>query len=58
MSNFRRLAINGGAPSILEPFVGYSTIDESDALEVQRVMRSGVLSRFIGDAGDYFLGGQ
>jgi perosamine synthetase len=58
MSKISRLALNGGTPSILEPFVVYSTIDESDAIEVQRVMRSGLLSRFIGDAGDYFLGGQ
>lgn len=57
MSTPDRLALRGGIPLIQRPFVGYSTIDETDALEVQRVMRSGFLSRFIGDAGEYFLGG-
>jgi perosamine synthetase len=52
------LALNGGTPLIQAPFIGYSTIDESDLLEVQRVMRSGNLSKFVGDSGDYFLGGQ
>ena len=57
MSMPNRLALHGGTPVIQRPFIGYSTIDETDASEVQRVMRSGSLSRFIGDSGDYFLGG-
>ena len=57
MSTPDRLALHGGTPVIQHPFIGYSTIDETDASEVQRVMRSGSLSRFIGDSGDYFLGG-
>jgi perosamine synthetase len=57
MSTNDRLALVGGTPVIGRPFIDYSTIDETDALEVQRVMHSGSLSRFIGGAGDYFLGG-
>ena len=58
MPKFNRLALNGGVPAILQTFTIYSTIDESDELEVLRVMRSGILSRFIGDSGEFFLGGQ
>lgn len=57
MSTPERLALRGGTPVIQRPFIDYTTIDETDAIEVQRVMLSGSLSRFIGDAGDYFLGG-
>jgi perosamine synthetase len=52
------LALTGGAPLIQVPFLPYSTIDDTDALEVQRVIRSGILSKFVGDAGDHFLGGE
>ena len=47
-----RLALLGGVPVIQQPLSAYSTIDDTDALEVQRVMSSGSLSQFIGDAGD------
>jgi perosamine synthetase len=52
-----QLAFYGGIPVIQRPFNSYSSIDETDALEVQRVMATGSLSQFIGDAGQYFLGG-
>jgi perosamine synthetase len=51
------LALLGGIPTISQPFVPYSTIDESDSSAAKRVIESGSLSRFIGDAGEYFLGG-
>lgn len=57
MSTLGHLALLGGTPVIQSPFIGYSTIDQTDALVVQRVIDSGSLSQFIGDAGDYFLGG-
>jgi perosamine synthetase len=57
MSTLDRLALLGGTPVIQSPFIGYSTIDQTDALVVQRVLDSGSLSQFIGDAGNYFLGG-
>lgn len=57
MSKLDLLALRGGTPVIQRPFIGYSTIDHTDALVVQRVIDSGSLSQFIGDAGSYFLGG-
>ena len=54
MSTLDHLALHGGTPVIQSPFIGYSTIDQTDALVVQRVIDSGSLSQFIGDAGDYF----
>ena len=57
MSKANQLALLGGLPVIQNPFVKYSSIDGTDALAVQRVMNTGSLSQFIGDAGSYFLGG-
>ena len=57
MAKLNDLALFGGTPVIQIPFEKYSTIDESDENEALRVVKSGSLSRFIGDAGDYFLGG-
>jgi perosamine synthetase len=57
MMNKNKLAILGGAPVIQQNFAPYSTIDETDAMEAKRVIDSGSLSQFIGDAGSYFLGG-
>jgi perosamine synthetase len=57
MSRRDQLAILGGKPVIQRDFVKYSSIDDSDSSEVQRVISSGSLSQFIGDAGQYFLGG-
>jgi len=51
------LAVLGGSPVIQSPFSKYSTIDSSDIEQAIRVMESGSLSQFIGDAGEYFLGG-
>jgi dTDP-4-amino-4,6-dideoxygalactose transaminase len=51
------LAILGGVPVIQGPFSKYSTIDSSDIGKVMGVLTSGSLSQFIGDAGEYFLGG-
>lgn len=51
------LAILGGTPVIQHSLKPYSTIDASDALAAKRVIDSGMLSKFIGDAGDFFLGG-
>jgi perosamine synthetase len=57
MQDTNRLALRGGAPAITRPFKKYSTIDSTDRNEVLRVIDSGSLSQFIGDAGEYFLGG-
>jgi len=52
------LALFGGAPIISTSFQKFSTIDESDEYAVSRVMKTRVLSEFIGSDGDYFLGGK
>ena len=57
MQSSDRLAIHGGTPVIQLPFEAYSTIDETDSLAAKKVIDSGSLSQFIGDAGEYFLGG-
>jgi perosamine synthetase len=57
MTNFHDLAVFGGIPVIRDSFIPYSTIDKGDAFAAQRVIDSGALSRFIGDAGEFFLGG-
>ena len=57
MNNSKVLAILGGAPAVKTPFVKYSSLDVSDEIEVLRVMKSGNLSFFIGDSGEFFLGG-
>ena len=58
MSDYRRLAILGGDPVISEPLKLYTTIDEKEVEAATRVIRSRKLSQFIGDAGEYFLGGH
>jgi perosamine synthetase len=57
MTTSNKLALLGGNPVIGGPFLPYSTIDETDAVAAKRVIDSGSLSRFIGDAGEFFLGG-
>jgi perosamine synthetase len=57
MSDFGKLSLLGGNPVISLPLKRYSTIDFSDRDAVNRVIDSGALSQFIGDAGDFFLGG-
>jgi len=52
------LALLGGNPVIKSKFQKFSTIDDSDGLEVNRVIKSRVLSEFIGSDGEYFLGGK
>lgn len=58
MANESKLALLGGNPVINFHFKKFSTIDESDEQAVRRVIRSKKLSEFIGNGGDYFLGGK
>jgi len=51
------LAIFGGTPVINFLFEKFLTIDQTDVAEANRVVKSGLLSQFVGDTGDYFLGG-
>lgn len=52
-----KLAIKGGDPVRRKIFPGYNTIGEEEIEAVGRVMRSGVLSKYLGCWGDDFLGG-
>lgn len=55
MSNV--LAINGGKPIRTKLFPGYNTIGQEEKDAVNRVLDSGVLSRYVGVAGPDFNGG-
>jgi dTDP-4-amino-4,6-dideoxygalactose transaminase len=51
------LAINGGKPVISDPFPKYTSFDEKELEAVTRVMKSGVLSAYVGDLTSEFMGG-
>ncbi|MEK7084716.1 MAG: aminotransferase class I/II-fold pyridoxal phosphate-dependent enzyme, partial [Patescibacteria group bacterium] len=51
------LAINGGTPVRTEPFPSHNTIGPEEKAAVNRVLDSGVLSRYIGAWGPEFYGG-
>ena len=51
------LAINGGSPQITVPFPPYRSLGDEEIEAANRVLRSGVLSAFIGAAGPGFYGG-
>ena len=52
------LAINGGAPVRENPFPPHNTIGAEEKEAVNRVLDSGVLSRYIGAWGSEFYGGS
>jgi dTDP-4-amino-4,6-dideoxygalactose transaminase len=52
-----KLAISGGTPVLNTALAPYRTIEEEERLAVDRVMRSGVLSDFVGLWCDEFYGG-
>ncbi len=51
------LAILGGSPLITKPFRHYNSVGEKEIQSTIRVLRSGVLSKFVGAPGDDFYGG-
>jgi hypothetical protein len=51
------LSIDGGEAVISAPFPPYRSLGEEETTAANRVLRSGVLSAFIGAAGQGFLGG-
>ena len=55
--NADRLAILGGTSLISEQFPPYRSIGEEEVDAANRVLRSGVLSAFIGAPGPGFFGG-
>ncbi len=53
----KKLALFGGEPVIKKNFSPFNTIDDIEVEAVSKVVKSGILSGFIGAAGDAFLGG-
>ena len=51
------LAIHGGAPEIESPLELFRSMGEEEVQAAADVVRSGVLSAFIGAPGDFFMGG-
>ncbi len=52
-----KLAINGGDKLIKKEFTKYNSIGDEELLAATKVIESGVLSDFVGEAGSGFLGG-
>ncbi len=52
-----RLALLGGTPVIAQPLPLFNTIGEDDLAAASQVIRSGVLSAYIGAPGEGFMGG-
>lgn len=53
-----RLALHGGTPVISTPLASFKSIGEDEVAVVSDVIRSGVLSAYIGAPGPGFMGGQ
>jgi perosamine synthetase len=53
----QQLALFGGDPVIAEPLKLFNTIGEDEVIAVSEVIRSGVLSAYIGAPGEGFMGG-
>jgi dTDP-4-amino-4,6-dideoxygalactose transaminase len=53
-----QLAILGGSPVIAQPFPRFNTIDDREASFVSEVLKTGILSAYVGAAGDGFMGGE
>lgn len=56
--NDATLALLGGSPIITYPFERFQSVGEEEAQAAADVVRSGVLSAYIGARGDYFMGGS
>ena len=55
--NSDKLAILGGEKTINFKYQRYNHIGKQETKAVNEVMKSGILSQYIGGYGDYFLGG-
>lgn len=53
----RKLAIHGGPPIITQPFEPFRSVGEDEVEAAAQVIRSGVLSAYIGAPGEFFMGG-
>jgi perosamine synthetase len=52
-----KLALHGGTPVILEPFPPYRSLGAEEIEAANRVLKTGVLSAYIGAPGGGFMGG-
>lgn len=53
----QKLALHGGEPVIRQAFPPYRSLGEEEIAAANRVLRTGVLSAYVGAAGEGFLGG-
>lgn len=51
------LALHGGTPTIGTPLEPFKSMDEEEVRAAAEVVRSGVLSAYIGAPGEFFMGG-
>lgn len=54
----KKLALLGGKPIVKSPLPATNNIGMEEKTAVMRVMDSGILSDYVGRAGDHFLGGK
>ena len=57
MSNNSQLALLGGPKTIKKPLKRFNTIGDKEIKAVTNVMKSGILSNYLGAWSDGFLGG-
>jgi perosamine synthetase len=57
MTDANKLALLGGAPVIAKPLAPFVSMGEDEVVAASEVIRGGVLSAYIGAAGDGFMGG-
>ncbi len=57
MSAHTRLALLGGEKIRRRPFAGHPVLGKEERLQVNEVLKSGVMSGFVASAGEPFLGG-
>ena len=57
MTSLNSLALHGGRPAIDRPLARFRSVGEEEAQAAAAVVRTGVLSAYIGAAGEAFLGG-
>jgi perosamine synthetase len=55
--SYSKLALLGGSPVISVPLQGFQSIGEDEVAAASEVIRTGVLSAYIGAPGPGFMGG-
>ena len=57
MKNNYQLALNGGKKLITKKFKRFNTYDQREVVAANKVIKSGILSQYIGAPGKFFNGG-